>query len=593
MKTRINLILIFIGFVSLLLLSRLYYLSIKSNTYYEELSKQNYIKKVYETPSRGLIKDRNGVALAINDLGFSLSIKPHLRSYKNQHILEELVDTIITHFPEFEKEKLIKKYKKIDSPYKHDYVKIIDYIPYDEFFSKYTIFNSLENLKVESAVKRNYPYNKIASHLIGYVGKASRSDINRNPISKYSGIIGKNGLERYYNTLLQGELGYKEIKVNALNKQIELLSEKEPSKNNNLETTIDIELQKYIHEVFNHKAGVVIVMNVKNGEVLAAASFPEFDNNIFVSGISYKEWDELQNDLNHPFTNKIVNGYYPPGSVWKMGVALAFLEHGISKNFKVNCTGSYEFANRNFRCWKEDGHGLVDFKKAIRESCDDFFYKASEKIGINNIAKTMEKFGFGQKTGIDQMNEFIGINPDEYWKRRKHNQPWYTGETLISSIGQGNVNTTPIQIARYTAFLATGKLPTPHLHKNAYKEPETIDVDDDALKLVQKGMYEVVNHKEGTAYWHTRGINSKLEIAGKTGTAQVIAIRQDEVKRMKESEMAYFHRSHAWLTTYGPYKDPEYAVTVLVEHGGHGGSAAGPTITKIYNKLIELGYIKL
>lgn len=185
-----------------------------------------------------------------------------------------------------------------------------------------------------------------------------------------------------------------------------------------METTIDIELQKYIHEVFNHKAGVVIVMNVKNGEVLAAASFPEFDNNIFVSGISYKEWDELQNDLNHPFTNKIVNGYYPPGSVWKMGVALAFLEHGISKNFKVNCTGSYEFANRNFRCWKEDGHGLVDFKKAIRESCDDFFYKASEKIGINNIAKTMEKFGFGQKTGIDQMNEFIGINPDEYWKRK-------------------------------------------------------------------------------------------------------------------------------------------------------------------------------
>lgn len=506
MKTRINLILIFIGFVSLLLLSRLYYLSIKSNTYYEELSKQNYIKKVYETPSRGLIKDRNGVALAINDLGFSLSIKPHLRSYKNQHILEELVDTIITHFPEFEKEKLIKKYKKIDSPYKHDYVKIIDYIPYDEFFSKYTIFNSLENLKVESAVKRNYPYNKIASHLIGYVGKASRSDINRNPISKYSGIIGKNGLERYYNTMLQGELGYKEIKVNALNKQIELLNEKEPSNNNNLETTIDIELQKYIHEVFNHKAGVVIVMNVKNGEVLAAASFPEFDNNIFVSGISYKEWDELQNDLNHPFTNKIVNGYYPPGSVWKMGVALAFLEHGISKNFKVNCTGSYELGNRNFRCWKEEGHGLVDFKKAIRESCDDFFYKASEKIGINNIAKTMEKFGFGQKTGIDQMNEFIGINPDEYWKRKKHNQPWYIGETLISSIGQGNVNTTPIQIARYTALLATGKLPTPHLNKKAFKEPETIKIDKEALSLVQKGMYEVVNHKEGTAYWHTEGL---------------------------------------------------------------------------------------
>ena len=592
MKRRINLILIFIGIVCLLLLSRLYYLSIKSNTYYEELSKQNYIKRIYETPSRGLIKDRNGVALAINDLGFSISIKPHLRSYKNLHILEELVNTIVLHFPDFEKEKLIKKYKKLDSPYKHDYVKIISYIPYDDFFSKYTIFNSLDNLKVESAVKRNYPFKKVASHLIGYVGKASRSDIKKNPISKHSGIIGKNGLERYYNTKLQGELGYKEVKVNALNKQIELLNEKEPSKDNNLATTIDIRLQEYIYKVFNHKAGVVVVMNAKNGEVLAAASFPEFDNNIFVNGISYKQWDELQNDLNHPFTNKIVNGYYPPGSVWKMGVALAFLEHGMSKNFKVNCTGTYEFANRKFRCWKEDGHGLVGFKKAIRESCDDFFYKASEKIGINKIAQTMKKFGFGQKTGIDQMNEFYGINPDEYWKRKRYNQPWYTGETLISSIGQGNVNTTPIQIARYTGFLATGKLPTPHLHKEAYKEPVKLDIDEESLKLIQKGMYEVVNHKEGTAYWHTRGINKKLKIAGKTGTAQVISIKQDEKKRMKESEMAYFHRSHAWLTTYAPYKDPEYVVTVLVEHGGHGGSAAGPTVTKIYNKLIELGYIK-
>jgi len=592
MKKRLNLILILIGVVCLLLVYRLYYLSIKSNTYYEQLSKQNYIKKVYQAPSRGIIKDRNGVALAINDLGFSLSIKPHLRSYKNKHILEELINTIIEHFPEFEKEKLIKKYNKLDSPYKHDFVKVIDYIPYGKFFDKYTVFNSLDNLKVESAVKRNYPYKNVAAHIIGYVGKASRRDIDNNPISKYSGIIGKNGLEKYYNNILQGELGYKEVKVNALNKELEVLKEKEVKIDNNIKISIDIELEKYIHEIFDQKAGAVVVMNAKNGEILAAASFPEFDNNVFVNGISYKEWDDLQNDINKPFTNKITNGMYPPGSVWKMGVALAALENGISRNFKVKCTGSYDFANRKFRCWKEDGHDIVDFVKAIRESCDDFFYKVSQKVGINKISETMKKFGLGQKTGIDQMYEFIGINPDEAWKRRKFNKPWYTGETLISSIGQGSVLVTPIQIARYTAFLATKKLPTPHFYKEAYKEPQEIDVDEENLKLVQKGMYDVANHKQGTAYWHLRGINKKIKVAAKTGTAQVIRIEQDVKKRALESELEYLKRSHAWLTTYGPFKDPQYVVTVLVEHGGHGGSTASPTVTKIYNKLIELGYIK-
>ena len=591
MKHRLNLIMAFIAVVSLMLLYRVYYLSIKSNTYYEELSKQNYIKKIHKVPSRGIIEDRNGVALAINNLGFSISVRPHLRSYKKQHILEELVDTITEHMPNFEKEKLIKKYKKLDSPYKHEYVKIIDYIPYDEFFNKYTIFNSMENLKVESAVKRNYPYEKVASHIIGYVGKASREDIQKNPISKYSGIIGKYGLEKYYNEKLQGELGFKEVKVNALNKEIELLSEVEPSKDNNITTTLDIELVKYIHEIFNHKAGAVIVMDAKNGELLAAASFPEFDNNLFVSGISHKEWNKLQNDFDRPFTNKIVNGMYPPGSVWKMGVALSFLENGIKPNYIVNSVGGIELGNRVFRDWKEDGHGKVGFIRALRVSSDEFFYKGSQKIGINKISKTMERLGFGQKTGVDQVYEYIGINPNEQWKKRKYNKSWFTGETLISSIGQGSVLVTPIQIARYTAFLANKTLPTPHFYKEAYKEPKQIAVNDKHLKIVQKGMYGVANNKEGTAYWHTRGIK-KIKIAAKTGTAQVVSIPQDVKKRAKESEMEYLTRSHAWLTTYAPYKNPQYVVTILVEHGGHGGSAGGPIVTKIYNKMMELGYFK-
>lgn len=587
---RLNLILIFIFIVLLTLLARVYFLSIKSNTYYEELSKRNYIKKIFEVPTRGIISDRNGKALAMNTLGFSINVEPHLRSYKNKHKLDSIIALINEHFPKYAKKDLLKKYKKLDSSYKHDFVKLVDYIPYNEFFSKYTLFNSLETIEIKSEVKRVYPYKKVASHIVGYVGKASKKEVERNPFSKYSGIIGKNGLEKYYNEKLQGKLGTKEIKVNALNKELEVLSEKKPSVNNNVETAIDIELQSYVQELFGKESGAVVVMDAKNGEVLTAASFPEFDNNIFVDGISVKEWDALRNDFNHPFTNKLVNGLYPPGSVIKMGVALSFLENNIKSNYTVYDTGSLPLGKRNFRCWKQKGHGKVGFRKAIRESCDDFFYKGSLKIGINNISKTLEKYGIGQKTGIDQINEYFGTNPNKAWKQNKYKQPWYIGETVITSIGQGQMLVTPVQIARYTAFLATGKLPKPHFAKANYEEPIPVEVNKKHMKIIRQGMYDVVNDKKGTAYYHMRA--SKVEIAGKTGTAQVVTIPQSEKKRMKESELEYFKRSHAWLTTYGPYKDPQYVVTIIVEHGGHGGSAGGKIASKIFNKLKELGYIK-
>ncbi|RXJ87055.1 penicillin-binding protein 2 [Arcobacter sp. CECT 8985] len=586
---RLNLIFIFIALLMLVLLARVYFLSIKSNTYYEQLSKQNYIKRVYKAPSRGIIEDRNGVALAINNLGFSITIKPHLRSYKNKQKLLKIVKVISKHFPEYNEEDLIKKYKKLDSPYKHDYVDLIDYIAYDDFFSKFTLFNSIDGIKVEPSVKRYYPYHNVASHILGYVGTASKKDIEKNELSRYSGIIGKNGLEKYYNKRLQGKIGYKDVKVNALNKEIEVLEEKKADENNNLQITIDVRLQKYIQENFHHKSGAIIVMNVNNGEILAAASFPEFDNNIFVGGISQKDWDDMRNSFDHPFTNKLVNGLYPPGSVYKMGVALALLENGISPSFSVYCTGELQIGNRKFRCWKTTGHGKTDFRKAIRESCDDFFYKASLKVGINKISKTMDKLGFGHKTGVDQINEFIGVNPNKAWKRKKYDKPWYIGETVISSIGQGYTLVTPMQIARYTAFLATGSLPYPHFLKGKYKKPKKLDIDPKYLKIVREGMYDVANKRFGTA---SRHLKAKVTLAAKTGTAQVISIPQIEKKRMKEYELEYYHRSHAWLTTYGPFRKPEYTVVALVEHGGHGGSAAGSIVTKIYNKLYDLGYIK-
>ncbi|WP_122892893.1 penicillin-binding protein 2 [Arcobacter peruensis] len=589
MTNRLNLIFIFIFVIMITLLSRVYFLSIKSNTYYEELSKRNYISRVKKIPVRGIIEDRNGNKLAVNQMGFSILVKPHLKSKKNKEKLNDAIDLIVEHFPKQEKKKLLRAYNRKDSAYNHDFVKVVDYLPYQEFFPKYTLFSSKDTIKVESAVKRFYPYRKAASHVIGYVGKASRLDILKNELSAHNGIIGKNGLEKFYNDKLQGEIGYKDVKVNALNKEIETLDEKEPSIDNSIKISLDIELQKYIQKIFGKRSGAIIVMDANNGEILSATSMPEFDNNIFASGISVKEWNIMRNDLNHPFTNKLINGLYPPGSIIKMGVALSFLENGLDENFTVQCSGSIRIGNRNFRCWKSSGHGKVTFRKAIRESCDDFFYKGSLEVGINKISQTLDKFGFGKQTGVDQVNEFFGVNPNKLWKQKKFKQPWYVGETVITSIGQGNMLVTPMQMARYTAFLATGKLPKPHFYKANYEEPEDLKIPEKELSMLRQGMHDVTHHAKGTA---TRHIKSKITIAGKTGTAQVVSIPQSEKVRMKESELKYFHRSHAWLTTYGPYKNPKYVVTALVEHGGHGGEAAGGIVSKIYDKLYEMEYIK-
>ena len=589
MNIRMTLIFLIILGILITLLSRVYFLTIKSNTYYEELSKNNYIKRVDKIPIRGMIEDRNGEKLAINEMGFAVSVRPHLSSHKNKEKLEQIIDSIIKHLPQYEKEKLIREYKRADSSYNHEFIKVIDYIPYQEFFSKYTILSSKEDVKVESTTKRAYPQKEVASHIIGYVGKASKLDILNNALSSYNGIIGKNGLEKFYNSKLQGEMGYKDVKVNALNKEIEILNEKEASTDNNIQISLDINLQKYIQEIFTGKSGAVVVMDVNNGELLAAASFPEFDNNIFARGISVKEWNEMRNDFNHPFTNKIINGLYPPGSVIKMGVALSFLDNGISDNFSVNCSGSLTIGNRNFRCWKSTGHGTVNFRKAIAESCDDFFYKGSLKLGINKISHTLDKLGFGQSTGVDQINEFLGVNPNKEWKEKKYKEPWYVGETVITSIGQGNMLVTPLQIARYTSYIATGKLPKPHFYKANYEEPKDIGIPTRYLDVLRKGMYDVTYAQRGTASKH---INSKITIASKTGTAQVVSIPQSEKVRMKESDLKYFERSHAWITTYGPFENPQYVVTIIEEHGGHGGEAGGDIASKIYDKLQELGYIK-
>lgn len=595
---RMRIVFTFIVLIWIILLVRVYYISIKSNKYYDEIAHQNAIKVERLAPLRGSIKDRHLRPLSVNRLGFRIAIKPHLSGRKGEEILNEEIAFLVKTLPKFNFEKLKERYLKKDSPYSQNYVEVVDFISYDEVMSKFSNISLRENLEILPSSKRHYPYERLASHIVGYVGRINQKDLEENPMARIINYTGRTGIEHYYNEYLQGVEGERKSKVTAFNQEIKEISKTLP-KSSDLILTIDLELQEFLSKIFDKDAGAVVIMDVNNGEILAAGSYPEYNLNKFVSGISNEDWEKLMQNVDNPFTNKLVNGLYPPGSVVKMGVGFAFLNSlKINRQTSFYCSGSFELGGRKFRCWKKQGHAHTDLNKAIRESCDDYFYKGSLKVGIDAISPVLERLGFAQKTGVDLPNEFIGTVPGRVWKMQKYQQPWYQGETLITSIGQGYFLSTPMQVALHTAIIATGKKVTPHFVKYIDDEELEFSIDENILtpieknelSFMQKAMEEVANHPNGTAYW--RLINSKVKVAAKTGTAQVVGIAQDVKERMKEEDMEYLQRSHAWLTSYGPIKDPKYVVTVLIEHGGHGGQAAGPIVTKIYNKLHEMGYIE-
>ncbi|EHP1698564.1 penicillin-binding protein 2, partial [Campylobacter jejuni] len=571
--------------------------------YYEELAKQNAIKTEFLPPVRGQITDRNGTLLAINDLGFSISIKPYLSIKKsNKGILDKELSELTNLFPDLNASKLAEIYKRNDSYYNQDFIKVVDFIPYDEIIPHYSELNLNKTIKIDPVVKRKYPFGKLASHIIGYVGKANLQDVQENEIAKLSNYTGKSGIERYYNDILQGEKGTRVYKVNALNQEVEQLSYT-PAMSNDIELTIDIELQSYLTSLFEGNAGAAIIMNVNDGSILAAGSFPEYDLNPFVTGISFKDWDELSNSLDHPFTNKLINGYYPPGSVVKMGVGLSFLNSkNISPSTQYVCNGSIELGGRFFRCWNRSGHGPVDLKHAIKYSCDVYFYNGSLQVGIDQISETLSRIGFGAKTGVDLPSEFVGTLPSKEWKMQRYRQSWFQGDTLNTAIGQGNFLATPMQIARYTAQIAKGGEVIPHFLKSIENNNTTIENQMDEnkkeiftlfeksqLPYIRDAMYAVANEQGGTSYRYLHNLDVK--VAAKTGTAQVVGFSQTDKNRVDEKQFEYYTRSHAWLTSYAPYSKPKYVVTVLLEHGGR-NITSGATVAKIYQKMIELGYFK-
>jgi len=593
MKYKITLLIFFV--VWGIMLTRLYHVSIKSNFYYEKLAKENIERKRFIKPVRGEITDSNGNLLAMNQIGFSIFLKPHLR--QKDHTLERVVDVLVKRFPDLNKTIMLKVYQKHNSPYNHKFIKVVDFIHYADMMGAYPQLSLHKEIKIEAETKRYYPYGKYAAHIVGYTGRSNQTENEKDPVVNEVGKVGKSGLERYYNKTLEGELGYEVNKVTATNKAIEVLEKQLPKDNKNLQLNIDIDLQKMIYQRFGKQSGVAIVMRT-TGEILSAVSYPSFDPNLFVGGISQKDWKALQEDFARPFTNKFIHGTYPPGSTIKMGMALAFekAQPNILAESEY-CAGfiTLGHSKHKFRCWSRWGHGSVKLRRAIRESCDVYFYNKSLKVGINAMAKHLRDFGLGVKSGIDLPREYSGVIPDKEWKMKRYHQPWYMGETVIAAIGQGYDLVTPLQIARYTALLATSKLVTPRIVQKIDGKPYTtpakeIDFNPYYLGEIRKGMYDVCNTKRGTAYKTMRHL--PILVAGKTGTSQVTSIPQSTKKRLKEEELAYFHRSHAWITTYAPYKNPKFVVTVLVEHGGHGGSTAGPIAADIYKWLYTHGYFK-
>ncbi|MDA3063589.1 penicillin-binding protein 2 [Campylobacter sp. JMF_11 EL3] len=576
-----------------MLLVRVYYLAIKSNEFYEQIAKNNVVSTEYIPPVRGQILDAKNRPLAINNIGFSLLIAPHLKD----SALDAELANISKYFADLNTTQMRKIYKDENSVYNQNFIEVVKFLDYNETITHFANLNLHENIRVEPASQRYYPHNHLASHIIGYVGRANKKDIKSNPLSALTGYNGRSGVEGYYNEILQGKRGERKTKVTALNEVVEEISYEEPS-SSEISLTIDLEFQRYLEEIFKDKDGVAIVIDLKDGAILGAGSFPEYNLNTFVGGISQAQWDELIKDPRHPFTNKLVNGLYPPGSVIKMAVGMSFLNSGkINENWSAFCGGAIELGGRRFRCWSSGGHGRVSLVQAIKSSCDIYFYEGSLIVGIDYMSAYLNRMGYGVKTGVDLPNEFVGTMPNKAWKMQKFKRPWYQGETVNASIGQGDVLVTPMQVAKNTAQIATGKAIIPHFLKSIDGEEISFEpgelftpAEKNQLPLVRRGMYEVGNNPNGgTAYKIMK--DAVVPLAVKTGTAQVVGLSQKTNKRLKESQMDYFHRSHAWMTSFGPYENPKYAVTVLVEHGGGGGSAAGPVVKKIYEKLVDMGYI--
>ena len=517
------------------LIIRLIYLQIVGHEHYSSLAKDNSIKIVPLIPTRGIIYDRRGKILAENTPSYSLELIPEK--------IIDLNDTLIRlqkllNIPD-EKIELYQKLRKRQKRFTSTPL-LLNMT--DEELAKFAVARPFfPGVDIQTRLVRHYPYSDLAAHVIGYVGRINETELKELPIAEYRGSthIGKLGIESSYETQLHGKTGYAEIETNVQARLLNTLKEVNPDPGANLYLTLDIDLQKTAYDALGTFNGAVVAIDIKTGGVLVFASRPGFDPNPFVVGIANEAYQALQSSENQPLYNRALRGLYPPGSTIKPFIALAGLEYdAISPQQNLLCPGYYQLpgVSHKYRDWKKGGHGSVNLNKAITESCDVYFYRLAATLGIDHMHSFLQKFGFGEKSGIDLVGEKSGLLPSREWKRDQKNQAWYPGETLITGIGQGYHQVTPLQLARATATLANkGKVVTPFLvdkivsphdtRPGPEAQKDTIPLNPNNINTVIEGMINVVHSARGTA----KGINQNIsyQIAGKTGTAQVLGIKQN------------------------------------------------------------------
>ncbi len=577
--------------------TRLWFLQVEQGDYYNQLADSNRVRSIEIAAPRGNIYDRKGREIVTNRPSFNV-----VWIRENNKINDEWLKRL-TRLLKQDATALLEKIRKMAGGPGHIPVRLAEDIDWETVARIENNRMYLPDIKIEVVPLRIYHFGNLASHLIGYMGEISKAELDKADRTLYKGsdLIGKMGLERLREADLRGEKGHDNMEVNALGFEQENLKGDEPLPGKDMYLTLDVELQKIAEEemAVKNRAGAVVAMEANTGRLLALASAPELHLDEFVGGISQKAWQGMLDNPLHPLTNKLVQGQYPPGSTYKPVTAFAGLAEGvITPDTTFFCPGSMEFANRTYRCWKKGGHGTVSLKRALGESCDVYFYNVGLRLGVDRLAKYGKMFGLGAKTGVEMEYEKPGIAPSSEWKRKRYNVKWHEGETLSVAIGQGYNLTTPLQVAMMTMVIANGgtlykpavveQVIGPDGKKASTFQPEVLSRlqgQGKNLKLVREGMVEAVNSKRGTGREAQIDSSHGIIVGGKTGTAQVVRLAQ--YIHLKEADIPYKYRDHAWFTCFAPASNPEIVVTVLVEHGLHGGSASAPIASKILNKYFE------
>lgn len=589
-----------IGVVVLIIILRLIYLQIYSHELYSTLSQNNRVSLVPIDPTRGLIYDRNGVILAENRPAYSLEIVPERIDKKK---LNETI-ALLAQKIQISDRELKRFWERYKQRVRFQPVAVRDNLTDDEVAIIAIDLYKLPGVEIKAKLQRYYPLAGLTAHAIGYVGRISEKDQQNIDQSNYAASthIGKNGVEKAYEDILHGKVGYQNIETNAYGRMVRVLDRTPPVPGKDVVLALDTRLQQIASDAMGEENGAVVAIDATNGAVLVLLSKGEFDPNLFVNGIDADTYKELQDSAARPLYNRALQGQYPPGSTFKPFVALAGLELGErTPESATFCRGWFSLKgdSHRYRDWKKEGHGTVNVDTAIAQSCDVYFYNLAQDLGIDRMADFLQDFGFGRRTGIDIPGELKGILPSSAWKRKAMNQPWYGGETLSVGIGQGYDLVTPVQMAVATAILGNrGRPVQPHLldHvKGLEKEdmvahPEPMPAaatvhNPENWNAVAEGMVSVISSPRGTA--HRLDKPRTYQIAGKTGTAQVFGIAQNQ--KYVEADVAKNLRDHALFIAFAPADKPKIAVGVIVENGGHGSTAAAPVATAIIDAYLE-GY---